>query len=136
MNVWLSPAARAAMLAEGDLVSFLDTGSAKARIRYYGTARPAGGAAPGGPALLEVALAKPSGSMSGGYLRLVQDNPGDLIALDGEALWARIVNGDGDVALDGDVSDESGDGFFRVGGTEGTELRAGGRFYLGDTEIE
>jgi hypothetical protein len=134
MTVAITTAANNGRLS--GLIAFADTGAANARIRYYSTTQPALGGAPGGAAIVEITLTKPCGAVVDNKLVLTQLNAeGDLIALDAAAVWGRMVNGNGDTVLDGDVSDETGDGFFKVGGTDGTMLRAGGRFILDGTEI-
>lgn len=134
MTVALTLAANNARLA--GLIAFADSGAAHARIRYYGTTQPSLGGAPGAAHIVEITLTKPCGAVVDNKLVLTQENPeGDLIALDATAVWGRLVNGGGDTVLDGDVTDEAGAGFFKVGGTDGTMLRAGGRFILDGTDI-
>lgn len=134
MTVVLSVAANDARLA--GLLEFADAGVAASRIKFYATPQPSLGAAPGAGAIATVVLAKPCGVVGSHKLVLQQSNPaGDLIAANGEVLWGRWENGDGAIVVDGDASDESGTGFFKIEGTDGTALRAGGRLTLGNTEI-
>lgn len=115
---------------------YLDAGAGNARIRFYSTPRPASGEAPGGAHLVEVVLAKPCGTISDGVMLLHQlAAAGDMIALDGAAVWARLVTGAAEFAVDGDVSDEAGSGLFRIAGTKGTLLYAGGSMILGSTAL-
>jgi hypothetical protein len=114
-------------------VAFADTGAGQSRMRFYATARPALGADPGGPALAEVVLAKPCGSVANGVLTLAQqDASGDLVLVTGAPVWARWINGEGALVADGDVSDDAGSGDFKIGGTAaGGILYAGARLRLG-----
>lgn len=115
---------------------FIDTGSGNGRVRFYATTQPDSGEAPGGSPLVEAVLAKPCGVVSARVLTLAQLEPaGDMIALDGTALWARVVNGNGDFVMDGDVSDDSGTGVFKIAGTTGTLLYAGGSLIMGTTAL-
>lgn len=67
-------------------------------------------------------------SMSGGALTLAQIDPsGDQILVSGDATWVRLFDGSGQWLGDGDVTDETGTGFAKVLGTDGTRLRAGAR---------
>lgn len=134
MTVALSSAANDARLA--GLIAFADTGAANSRIKFYTTAQPALGGAPGAGAIATVVLAKPCGVIVAHALVLQQaDITGDLIAANGSVLWGRWENGEGALVADGDATDDAGAGFFKIQGTDGTALRAGGRLQLGDTEI-
>lgn len=92
------------------LLNFMDTGAGHARIRIYGTSRPgtAGGSA-GGTHLVEIALDDPCGSVVDHELVLVATVDA-FITSTGVAAWARIVNGNGDFALDCDVTTSGGGG--------------------------
>jgi hypothetical protein len=87
------------------------------------------------PACVRVVLTKPCGAIVDGVLVLAQqDASGDLIALDSlEAglQWARWFTAAGVPWADGDVSDEAGTGFYKLKGTSGTRVFAGGRAVLG-----
>ena len=63
------------------------------------------------------------------------DKIGDLIATNGDAVWGRWETGTGDPIADGDVTDDAGDGPFKLGGTDGVTLNAGGRVLLGIVEM-
>jgi hypothetical protein len=103
-------------------LSFLNLGVDVARIWIYDTVRPAFGADPGGDMLVEVPLADPAGAVVDGVLTL---EPGaePLIMKTGIAVWARVVNGNGDIVFDCDVSDEAGTATIKL---VDTTLRAGG----------
>lgn len=107
--------------------TFLDTGAGFARIRVYDGTRPANGAAVTTQVLLvEIPLDKPCGSVAAGVLTL-DANTLPLIGNSGDATWARIVNGNGDFAMDADVSLVAGAGDIKL---EDTTLLAGGRAVL------
>src|SRR5574343_80518 len=107
--------------------AFADTGAANSRIDIYSGPQPAAGAAATGTLLVSVVLAKPCGTVAGGVLTLTQqDAGGDLIAQTGDAAWARWVNGADVWVGDGTVSDAAGAGDFKLAGTAGTTLYAGG----------
>lgn len=134
MSLVISPAlAEARVAATRD---FIDLGTLPGRIRFYGNTQPAAGATPGTSPLAEITLTKPCGSIADAVLTLTQaDAGGDLILANGAAVWARMVNGNGDFVMDGDVSDETGSGSFKVAGTTGTALYAGGSLLLGTTAL-
>ncbi|MFZ6713028.1 hypothetical protein [Undibacterium sp. TC9W] len=50
-----------------------------------------------------------------------------LIGVTGQATWARVVNGNGDIAFDCDVTDTAGNGVIQL---ESTQLYAGGKAFL------
>lgn len=83
-------------------VAWLDQGAGNAYLTVYGTAKPlTPGAAPGGPVLLRVDLAKPSGIVQpDGSLVLLLAN--DVVAglASGTASWARLHNGADQPGLD------------------------------------
>ena len=96
------------------LLNYMDTGASHARIRIYGTSRPgtAGGSA-GGTHLVEIVLDDPSGSLVDHELVLVSSVDA-FITTTGVAVWARIVNGNGDFVLDCDVTVLAGDGEIKL----------------------
>lgn len=123
MTVTISQAHNEARLS--GTLTYLDTGSGHARVRIYNGTRPAGGGT-ATTLLVEIALDKPSGTVSSGQLILASaDLP--LIASSGTATWARVVNGNGDYAFDCDVSDTSGSGEIKL---PSTTLYAGGKTQL------
>jgi len=112
--------------------AYADTGVQNSRIRLYATPQPALGADPGDLPLVEILLAKPCGAVVADVLVLSQAAPaGDLIAASGAALWGRWINGTGDIVADGTVSDAAGSGDFKLSGSTGTAIYAGGRAVLG-----
>ncbi|MGF2525880.1 hypothetical protein ACQUW0_26485, partial [Ralstonia pseudosolanacearum] len=60
---------------------------------------------------------------------------GDLIAVNGAAVWGRLATSEGDPIADGDVTDMAGDGPFKLDGADGVNLYAGGRAILGATAL-
>jgi hypothetical protein len=91
------------------VVAFLQTGTAAATANVYDGVRPALGAVPAGTLLVAIPLPAPVGTVSSGVLTLTPTTDA-LNAATGQATWARIVNGNGDLAWDCDVSDASGSG--------------------------
>lgn len=96
---------------------FLDLGASHARIRVYEGARPAANGTPNGPMLIEIELAKPCGVVSGGVLTLAQSETNPVAVAGGTAVWGRIVNGNGDWAMDCDVSGLGGSGEIKLSNT-------------------
>lgn len=117
-------------------IAFADSGPLASKILFYSTVRGLLGAAPGAPPLVAITLKKPCGTLINRALVLQQaDAGGDLITAQGSAVWARWVNGAGVIVGEGDVSDATGTGAFKVSGTTGTLLYAGARAILGVTEV-
>lgn len=117
-------------------LAYADLGPLPSRIQLFSTAMPSDGGAAGVAPLVEIVLTEPAGALVNGALVLTQaDLSGDLIALQGSALWGRWINGNGSVVLDGNCTDESGTGFFKLSGTAGTLLYAGARAILGVTTL-
>ena len=120
----------------------IDAGPAHGTIELYDIAQPATlGAAPSGPPCAVITLAKPCGAIDGGYLTLAQDDPaGDLIATssgpDG-VTWALVRDGNGTIVQDGTVSDNAvgATGDFKLSGSSGTRLFAGGYVLIGDFRL-
>ena len=104
------------------VINFLAIGTENARVRVYGGVRPAFGAAPSGDLLATLVLVEPIGEVEDGQLAITPTGEA-LIETGGEATWARIVNGDGALAWDCDVSDLEGTGELRL---PSTTLYAGG----------
>lgn len=89
-------------------LSYLDSGTANARVRIYGGTRPASvNDVPSSAMLVEVSLTKPAGTIATGLLSLTQLEDG-LIQNSGIATWARVVNGNDDVAFDCDAGEGAG----------------------------
>ena len=104
------------------VVNFLAIGTENASVRIYGGVRPVFGATPTGDLLATLVLVEPIGEVEDGALSITPTAEA-LIETSGEATWARIVNGDGVLAWDCDVSDLSGTGELRL---PSTMLYAGG----------
>ena len=115
MTVEISTAHNEARLA--GTRTYMDAGAGKARIRVYDGPRPsAGGTAT--TLLVEIVLADPCGTVAANKLTLDADEPdGYEVVAAGVAVWARIVNGNGDWVLDCDVSDPAGSGEVKLPGT-------------------
>lgn len=108
-------------------LAFADTGASNSRIHLYDASD---------VRLVTLMLDKPCGVIVADKLVLEQLYlVGDLIATTGTAVSGVWVNGDDDVVAEGTVSDDAGSGDFKVGGTSGTTLYAGGRAILGTTEL-
>lgn len=104
------------------VVNFLAIGTQNASVRIYSGARPALGAPPTGDLLATIVLVEPIGDVEDGLLSITPTDEA-LIETGGVATWARIVNGDGELAWDCDVSDLDGTGELRL---PSTTLYAGG----------
>jgi len=104
------------------VVNFLALGAQNASVQIYSGARPELGAAPSGDLLASIVLVNPIGEVEDGLLRITPTSEA-LIETGGVATWARIVNGDGALAWDCDVSDLDGAGELRL---PSTTLYAGG----------
>ncbi|MFT4269188.1 MAG: hypothetical protein QM586_18550 [Xenophilus sp.] len=104
------------------VVNFLAIGTDNARVLIYGGTRPAFGATPAGDLLATIVLVEPIGEVENGQLTITPTDEA-LIDTSGAATWARIVNGDGALAWDCDVSDLNGAGELRL---PSTTLYAGG----------
>jgi hypothetical protein len=104
------------------LVGFMAVGGKAALVQIYGGIRPVLGATPLGDLLVEIPLKTPVGTVAEGRLTLA---PTDevLITNTGQATWARVVNSQGVLAWDCDVSDLDGRGELRLASTT---LYAGG----------
>jgi hypothetical protein len=101
----ITPALNSARL-EG-VLWFLVQGIESATAQIYEGSRPALGSMPNGRMLAAIPLATPAGIVTGGILTLAPGNE-VMIANTGIAGWARVVNGNGDVAWDCDVSELNG----------------------------
>lgn len=122
-------------MVEGYAKFWLDLGTGNAFLRIYGTTKPTPGDDPGADPLVSFMLAKPSGTMVDGKWVLEMDSPGGYMALvTGDAVWGRLENANGDWAGDGTVTDEDGDGAFKLQGV-GTHINAGGYVILGTSAL-
>jgi hypothetical protein len=116
-------------------ISFADLGVSNASIQFYDSEQPALGGDGGAP-LVEIILNKPCGTVVANALVLsALVAGGTFIESTGVVIWARWLNGNGDVVADGTVTDAAGNGDFRVAGTEGTTLYAGAYARLGVTAL-
>lgn len=96
------------------LLNYMDTGAGHARIRIYGTSRPStAGDSPGGTHLVEIMLDDPAGSIVDHEL-VLEASVDAFITSTGVAVWARVVNGNGDFVLDCDVTVTAGDGDIKL----------------------
>ncbi|MFZ6767757.1 hypothetical protein ACO0LM_11805 [Undibacterium sp. Di26W] len=106
-------------------LAHLDAGTGRARIRIYEGVQPdLGGTATN--LLVEITLTKPAGVIASGVLSLTQSGSA-LIMRTGVATWARVINGNGEIAFDCDVTDDTGTGILKL---SSTQLYAGGNVPL------
>lgn len=104
------------------VIDFLAGGAENARAEIYDGVRPALGGTPTGNLLASIVLMEPLGTVSNGVLLVATTNE-VMIGNTGQATWARIINGNGALAWDCDVSDLNGAGELRL---PSTTLYAGG----------
>lgn len=108
-------------------VAFADSGPGASVVRLYDA---------GVQLLATLTLTKPCGTITaGGTLQLTQATAGELILVSGLAATGEWVTSDGKLVGHGLVTDEAGDGHFKLLGTSGTQLYAGGLAILGETLI-
>ena len=108
-------------------LTYADLGAGSAKIDMYDASN---------NLLVSMSLKKPSGTIIGGFIVLQQFNAtGDLILLDGDAVLGKLVNGNGVLMAQGDVTDAAGLGPFKLSGTTGTTLYAGAYALLGATAL-
>ena len=106
---------------------YADAGALNSRIRLYDVAD---------VLLVTLTLAKPCGAIVANKLVLEQADPtGDMIPVQGSATKGVWINGANEVVGEGTVTDEAGDGDFKISGTTGTLLYAGARAILGTTQL-
>ena len=110
-------------------VAFADSGPQASRISLYDAAE---------QLLVTLTLTKPCGQITeGGYLLLTQANgSGDMILASGQAASGVWSTSDGKLIARGQVTDEAGQGHFKLLGSTGTQLYAGGKAILGETRID
>lgn len=109
-------------------MSYADLGVANSRIRFYDASD---------NLLVTMVLTKPCGSIVSHKLVLTQAAPGgDQITVQGTAVRAEWINGNGDIVGSGAATDEAGDGPFKIAGTTGTLLYTGAYALLGVTELD
>lgn len=104
------------------VVAFLAAGAEAARVQVFDGVRPALAGVPAGKQLAAIALMEPIGTVADGLLAITPTSEA-LIINTGQATWARVVNGNGTLAWDCDVSDLNGTGELRL---PSTTLYAGG----------
>ena len=109
-------------------LAFADSGPDASRISLYDAAE---------QLLVTLTLTKPCGQITeGGYLVLTQaSGSGDMILTSGQAAIGVWSTSDGKLVGRGLVTDEAGAGHFRLLGSTGTQLYAGGKAILGETRI-
>ncbi|WP_182283149.1 hypothetical protein [Comamonas testosteroni] len=109
-------------------LAFADSGPDASRISLYDAAE---------QLLVTLTLTKPCGQITeGGYLVLTQaSGSGDMILASGQAAIGVWATSDGKLVGRGLVTDEAGAGHFKLLGSTGTQLYAGGKAILGETRI-
>ena len=109
--------------------NFADSGPAASTIALYDAAE---------QLLATLTLTKPCGQIvEGGYLVLTQaSGSGDMILASGQAAIGVWATSNGQLIGRGLVTDEAGAGHFRLLGSTGTQLYAGGKAILGETRID
>lgn len=119
---------------------FADTGAGSARLQLFTSAKPDPGEPAGTAAQVEIVLAKPSGTITGGVWSLTPAEPGGALVLaTGIPRWGRWISASGAWVADGTVSDLAGTAAIRIGGGATPEgetapmLYAGGLALLGTT---
>lgn len=129
MILYNNPAHNEARLAAS--LAFANTGAGNSTIEFYASDYPST------TSLVAVAvLSKPCGVVAAGVLTLTQDAAeGDLVTGTGAVSWGRWKDGSAQIVIDADVSDTTGTGFFKIAGTAGTLLYAGGSLLLGTFSI-
>lgn len=100
-------------------IDLADAGAGPSSIKFY--------TAQGGTLLAQRTLAKPCGAINGeGRIQLQASAADDLVGTSGAAGWAEWCDGDGHAIGGGAVTDEAGEGPFKLEGTVGTMIYAGG----------
>lgn len=110
-------------------LAFADSGPEASRIALYDSSE---------QLLVTLTLTKPCGQITeGGYLLLTQANGGgDMILASGQAATGVWAASDGKLIGRWLVTDETGAGHFKLLGSTGTQLYAGGKAILGETRID
>ena len=108
-------------------LEFADSGPAASTIKLYDMAE---------QLLATLTLTRPCGTiLEAGYLQLTQAQAGQMIMATGQVVRGVWSTSDGRLIARGDVTDEGGNGAFRLLGSSGTQLYAGGLVILGETLI-
>ena len=113
-------------------LAFLNTGAGVARVRIYGGTRRASILdAVGADLIVELPLLSPPATVVDAVMTLRPGAPGLNLITD-TAVWAVVVNANGDTAFDCDASASGGAGqvWVSAGGGAGTTLFAGGETTL------
>ena len=110
-------------------LAFADSGPEASRIALYDASE---------QLLVTLTLTKPCGQITeGGTLLLTQaSGGGDMILATGQAATGVWRTSDGKLIGRGQVTDEAGLGHFKLLGSTGTQLYAGGKAILGETRID
>lgn len=110
-------------------LAFADSGTEPATISLYDANE---------QLLVNLTLTKPCGQIvEGSHLLLTQANGGgDMILASGLAAIGVWSSGEGQLIGRGLVTDEAGAGHFKLLGSTGTQLYAGGKAILGETRID
>ena len=107
----------------GASISIADAVAGASSVRLYD--------AQGGLLLGVRTLAKPCGAITPeGRISLLSATAQDLVQVTGSAAWAEWCDGGGTPIAWGAVTDEAGAGPFKLAGTSGTMLYAGGAVLL------
>ena len=109
-------------------LAFADSGPEDSRIALYDATE---------QLLVTLTLTKPCGQITeASYLVLTQaSGSGDMILASGQAVTGVWTTSDGQLIGRGLVTDEAGLGHFKLLGSTGTQLYAGGKAILGETRI-
>ena len=120
----------------------IDAGTTGGVVELYDSPQPAAlGTVPTAPPCATIKLAKPCGVIDAGALKLSQkDVAGDMVALDSSdtgVKWALVRSSAGDIVMDATVSDNAAGatGDFKLSGSSGTRLFAGGYVLIGDFRL-
>lgn len=109
-------------------VTLADTGAQASCIRLYD--------AQGGHLLATRTLAKPCGRIDAqGRIVLLGADTHDLVQATGSVAWTDWCDGAGRAIASGAVTDEAGDGPFKLAGTAGTLIYEGGLVLLGSATL-
>lgn len=110
-------------------LAFADSGPEASRIALFDASE---------QLLVTLTLTKPCGQIAeGGYLVLTQaSGSGEMILASGQAATGVWSTSDDKLIGRGLVTDEAGAGHFKLLGSTGTQLYAGGKAILGETRID
>lgn len=109
-------------------IDMADAGPGPSSIKLY--------TAEGGTLLGTRTLAKPCGAITAeGRIALLGAGVQDLVVASGSATWATWCDGSGALIAAGGVTDEAGEGPFRLKGATGTAVYEGGVVALDSTAL-